>query len=266
MADTFAVEVITKLVPALVHEMLTRDAGQSVEELTSDLLSEINWDVSWMENPSPVQQLKLDLCDMYRGMRKQMLEIADGVKEELHMEVFMELDKMKRDLAEMKTQLPRQASGAACADATTTGSAFLSPLPNFTMDWGISGGGSAALSSAGTASSSTSDAIPMPTAPATASMTTAEKKLAEHPLFQRVNRNISRIEAGEPLYTADDFASRFDQQTRDELDKVEPLTLAPGYTSSPLDNLNAYDSDSDNDSAEDARWNALFAAKFASQQ
>lgn len=217
MSVDLATKIISTVVPAIVAECARRfDEMQNhkdgnymslVEKISGELVDECDFDDAEDEHGcdygsetifddvpselSHIQNLKFDINDLLRDFRGQiderMEEMKDAIKTELRMEMYMELEKLKK----VKTDAPKpKAPPGGMAEFTFDIQPVNEIAPIFK------------------GYDSISDKV---------SFANREDVLKDNPIYAMVTRGLDRVKSGKAAYTAEELiearGDRFDHES-----------------------------------------------------
>jgi len=190
------------------------------EKVAAKIAAECRKPVANDEEPSPVQQLRVDLKLMFDNIRQELIE---EIKDSVRMGIMMELD---MELGDIKAQLSKEVC------SLTPSSSKPQAVVNQRFNTGIT---------MGTASN---------VGKSVSSNPTGDKKcdvnLQSNPLFMRVTQNLERNQQGKASYSTEDFINargdRFDDEHR-EMMRQTAKTLKAEFD--------------DESSEEDDRWTRM---------
>lgn len=240
MANDPASKFISMLIPVVVAECARRFDDIEIyghspqngdyslmhlaEKVSADMVRECDFDLepSDEECPSkistvlggsieesdltPVQNLKLDLLDLFKELREDLLaEIKDSIKDELRMELFLELEKLRADMVNNKNGTSHNTTAKK---EFTTG-----VLPGFSLDIKPA---KIKKVTGGFESIATTVRFEQPDK---TNEDVENNLLANNPLFARVTKNIDRAKSGKSMYTVEEAiearGERFDLEHKE---------------------------------------------------
>jgi hypothetical protein len=279
-------EIITRLIASVAPVIMTESSalsGLSAEEVKMRVIEECTFDPEYIDpdDLTPIQNLKLSLIALYGDVVDDIIaEVKSAIKDELRMEMFLELQKMHEDMrgaTASERQVDSQGGARGMGDEGvlpkfslnidwTKGSTSLSPVLNGfesiaeTMQFGETKthphGGDEGRRGRPTETTRATTA-------AESKARDYEKELEKNPLFACVSKNLSRAKSGQAMYTVDEIINsrekRFDEKTLEQL--AERKKDHDAYLIRTMKYKTTMDND-DDDAEETARWDKLFAAKF----
>lgn len=240
-------DIFTKFISSTVSVILTEcsSAGAlSADEITKKIVQECTFDPEYIdpERLTPLQKHKISLMTLYDDIVDDITHTVKwAIKDELRMEMFIELQKLNDDM-KVQTAQPTVESVAGS-------------IPKFSVTFGKGGALSDILGGY--------DSLAETTTFGENRAKKTEKDLSEDPLFARINKNLERAKTGQAMYTVDEIinsrAARFDKETLEELEKRKS---AHGmYQVRAMKHKQSYEEDED-ETKENERWDKLFNAKF----
>lgn len=224
------------------------DVDTSTQELPEGISQE-KYDAITEDEPddlSHIQNLKIDLHELYTefidNLKEELIDTIRGaIKDELRMELYMELEKMRSQLPTQKT-----APGVMKDFGAAT-------LPQFSTDLGdVSGGGiDKVLGGFESVADKFTFNLPSITTPVKSDKDIERELLESNPLFAQISKNLDRSRAGKSMYTPDELIAARGER----FGIVEAAEFKARVDTSDVQ----FD---DSDSDEDERWDKLLRDKI----
>ncbi len=277
-------DILTRLIAAIIpaavcecamrvvpNKMSDEQLGALWENTAADMLSECDFDVEDATNCtgqkraglSLIQGLKVELYDIMRDSQRQLIDdVRTAIKEELRMEMFLELQQMQ-DNRPREASRSSKSSNLGPESESTLFPSFPSQRstgPSTDIDLAIGDWRDATIMPRADRSTRPSGTSWGDSAP---HVYTGIAALEDNPLYTRVTNNLAHHAENQPMYSIDDII------TAKHFDVDEATMLAINNAKKQLEEYEIRQMKDQSDICEDddvARWDKLFEEKLKANQ